>query len=261
MSWWCDLVDLVLPVDCAGCGTPREALCEACAGELRGARGVCRVWPSPCPPRLPAVYAAGEYADVVRAVLLAHKERGALRLAAPLGVALAAGVRAALAASLTVERSRRHQGTGGAAGSCRAASGLVGPDGPVCLVPVPSARRAVAARGHHPTLRLSRAATRELRGAGSEVRLLPVLRQVRRMTDQAGLTSEQRQRNVAGAFSVPGHARELLRGCRVVLVDDLLTTGASLAEAARAVRAAGGLVVGAAVVAAPLGASGRVVDV
>lgn len=252
MSWWSDLVDLVLPVDCAGCGAPREALCAACARELRGGRGACRVWPSPCPPRLPAVYAAGEYADVVRAALLAHKERGALRLAAPLGAALAAGVRAALAA----ERGSGHPGTDGAHRTERAVSTLVGSDWPVSLVPVPSARRAVAARGHHPTLRLARAAARELRGVGCDVRLLPVLRQVRRMTDQAGLTSEQRQWNVAGAFAVPGQARELLSGRRVVLADDLLTTGASLAEAARAVRAAGGRVVGAAVVAAPLGASG-----
>ena len=252
MSWWSDLVDLVLPVDCAGCGAPREALCAACERELRDGRGVCQVWPSPCPPRLPAVYAAGEYADVVRAALLAHKERGVLRLAAPLGAALAAGVRAALAA----ERGRGHLGADGAHRAERVVPPGAGPDWPVSLVPVPSARRAVAARGHHPTLRLARAATRELRGAGSDVRLLPVLRQVRRMTDQAGLTSKQRQRNVAGAFAVPGHARELLSGRPVVLADDLLTTGASLAEAARAVRAVGGRVVGAAVVAAPVGAGG-----
>lgn len=52
--------------------------------------------PEPEPPGLPAVHAAAPYADEVRAALLAHKERGVLALTAPLGVALAQAVRAAL---------------------------------------------------------------------------------------------------------------------------------------------------------------------
>jgi hypothetical protein len=58
------------------------------------------------------------------------------------------------------------------------------------------------------------------------------------VADQSGLNSRQRLANLAGALAVaPGGAR-LLRGGPVVLVDDVMTTGASLAEAARAVRAA-----------------------
>ncbi|MYX59919.1 ComF family protein, partial [Streptomyces sp. SID8382] len=84
------------------------------------------------------------------------------------------------------------------------------------------------------------------------VRVPAVLRQRRRVTDQSGLDARQRRANVTGALgAVPGSARLLAAG-PVVLVDDLMTTGASLAEAARAVTAAGGLVIGAAVVAAPL---------
>ncbi|WP_436990720.1 ComF family protein [Streptomyces sp. enrichment culture] len=107
------------------------------------------------------------------------------------------------------------------------------------LVPVPSARRVVRARGHDAVRRVAVAAARELRRGGAAVRVAPVLRQRRAVADQAGLDARQRQENVAGALEVlPGGTR-LLEGARVVLVDDLMTTGASLAEAARALYAAG----------------------
>lgn len=110
---------------------------------------------------------------------------------------------------------------------------------PLALVPVPSARRAVRARGHDAVRRVAVAAARELRRGGAAVRVAPVLRQRRAVADQAGLDARQRQANMAGALEVlPGGVR-LLEGARVVLVDDLMTTGASLAEAARALDEAG----------------------
>ncbi|MFI0822461.1 ComF family protein [Streptomyces sp. NPDC021115] len=185
--------------------------------------------PSPVPPGLPVVHAAVEYVDEARAVLLAHKERGALRLAGPLGEALAGAVRAA------------------APGALPRAPGVP----PLLLVPVPSARRAVGARGHDPARRIARAAAGVLRREGCPARVPSVLRQRRRVTDQSGLGARQRRANVTGALeAVPGGGRLLVAG-PVVLVDDLMTTGASLAEAARAVAQAGGRVVGGAVVAAP----------
>nr|WP_306432916.1 ComF family protein [Streptomyces harenosi] len=108
----------------------------------------------------------------------------------------------------------------------------------VLLVPVPSARRAVRARGHDPARRIALAAAGELRRSGAPARMLAALRQRRAVADQSGLGSRQRRDNLAGALAVvPGAARLLRGAAAVVLVDDVMTTGASLAEAARAVRA------------------------
>ncbi|MFE0178826.1 ComF family protein [Streptomyces sp. NPDC059002] len=230
-GWWQDLTDLVLPTECAGCGRPRAALCVECRAALCGSVPR-RVRPAPEPPGLPVVHAAAPYEDAVRAVLLAHKERGALGLAGPLGAALAEAVCGAL------------RGESGVAGDTGAESWVVGTeDGsqgcavPLSLVPVPSARAAVRARGHDPARRIALAAAGELRRAGIPARVLAVLRQRRAVADQSGLGSRQRQANLAGALEVTAGGGGLLAGGgRVVLVDDLMTTGASLAEAARVIR-------------------------
>ncbi|MFJ9543550.1 ComF family protein [Streptomyces sp. NPDC101225] len=215
-GWWQDLTDLVLPAECGGCGMPRTVLCAKCRAALSGA-APGRVRPVPEPPGLPVVHAAARYADEVRAVLLAHKERGALSLAAPLGTALAGAVRSGL----------------GQAPGAAAVGGA-----PLLLVPVPSSRAAVRARGHDPARRIALAAAGELRRAGTAARVLAVLRQRRAVADQAGLNSRQRLENLAGALTVAPGGERLLHAGPVVLVDDLMTTGASLTEAARAVRAA-----------------------
>ncbi|MBE4740257.1 MULTISPECIES: ComF family protein [Streptomyces] len=205
-GWWQDLTDLVLPAECGGCGRPRAVLCPECRAALTGA-APCRVRPDPEPAGLPVVHAAAPYEDAVRATLIAHKERGALALAGPLGTALAGAVRA-------------------------------GGEGPVLLVPVPSARRAVRARGHDPARRIALAAAGVLRRTGTAAQVAGVLRQRRAVADQSGLDSRQRLDNLAGALEVAAGGARLLGGGAVVLVDDLMTTGASLAEAARAVRVA-----------------------
>ncbi|MEW2034423.1 ComF family protein [Streptomyces roseifaciens] len=241
-GWWQEIAGLVLPGECVGCGRPRSVLCEACraalgGGAVPGAGAAWRVRPDPVPAGLPPVHAAGLYEGPVRAALLAHKERGALGLAGPLGAALAGAVRAAASCP----------GGGGWGGGGALEAG----ERPLLLVPVPSARRAVAARGHDAGRRLALAAARSLRAAGLPARAAPVLRQCRAVADQAGLGARQRRANVAGALGVRmGGEGLLMREGPVVLVDDLMTTGASLAEAARAVSLAGAGVLGAAVVAA-----------
>lgn len=212
--WWREISGLVLPVDCAGCGRRRTLLCEPCARVLHGGPARC-ARPVPEPAGLPVVHAAAAYGDAVRAVILAHKERGAMGLAAPLGRALAGAVRAAV-------------------------SGSAGGAGPLLLVPVPSARRAVRARGHDAALRIARAAAGELRRSGRPAEVLPLLRQVRPVADQAGLGVPERLANVSGSLQARGGAARWPAHGVPVLVDDVMTTGASLAEAARALRAAGG---------------------
>jgi len=271
-------------------------LCPECRAALTGA-APSRVRPVPEPTGLPVVHAAVPYADEVRAVLLAHKERGVLPLAGPLGVTLAGAVRAGLGyvrlpvpgGALTASEgplrggngqlwSEGPSGMGGGspgradtrsgvravrvdqggwpraqdgpsgvgAGQSWAGSGRRRPGdpagagrGPVLLVPVPSSRRAVRARGHDPARRIALAAAGELRRTGTRARVLAVLRQRRAVADQSGLNSQQRLANLAGALEVAVGGEQLLAdGGRIVLVDDLMTTGASLTEAARAVRAA-----------------------
>lgn len=149
------------------------------------------------------------------------------------------------------------RGATGAAGGARGTG-----SGDVVLVPVPSARRQVRARGHDPARRIALAAAGRLRRAGVPARVAPVLRLRRAVADQAGLGARQRRENIAGALAVCRDGPRLTEGARVVLVDDLITTGATLAEAARAVRAAGlaggpGAALRAAVVAAPADSFGR----
>ncbi|TDU88438.1 putative amidophosphoribosyltransferase [Kribbella voronezhensis] len=213
-------VDLVLGGVCAGCGVPGAAVCGECRAELSAAVPFT-AWPDPVPAGLPVPTATAPYAGALRKVILAHKEDGHYALARPLGDVLAGAVRAAL-------------------GARRAA----------WLCPVPSARTAVRKRGHDPLRRLVSSAARELRRDGYDVRLADALTVVRRPADQAGLSAEERAANLAGAFAARSRWAERLTDQPVLLVDDVLTTGSTLVEAARALSLRGIPVLGCAVVAA-----------
>jgi predicted amidophosphoribosyltransferase len=161
------------------------------------------------------------YDGPVRALVIAHKERGRLALARWLGAALARSVLAAAG----------------------------GPGAPIALVAVPSTAAARRARGHDPTARMARYAAMSLVAAGQPAVLSSLLRHRRRVLDQAGLSSGARAANLAHAFGVNERRLAAVRG-RVVLVDDVVTTGATLTEAVRALRAGGIPVAATAVVAA-----------
>jgi predicted amidophosphoribosyltransferase len=189
-------------------------------------RRAAACWPTPSPPGLVRPTATGPYAGLLRALVLDHKEHGRLALARPLGRLLATAVLDAR----------------------DAAPGRAG-EGPVlALVPVPSHAAVVRARGHDPLLRVARAAAARLRRAGVPATVSPLLRVAARPGDQAGLTAEERAANVRGRFVARSGAGP--GGPPVVLVDDVVTTGATLREAQRALEAVGVRPLGAAAVAA-----------
>jgi predicted amidophosphoribosyltransferase len=227
------LLDLVLPATCAGCGADGTPWCPGGGLTLSGPPWPAR--PDPCPAGFPPTWAVAAYDGAVRAATVAHKERGARALRAPLATALAASVAGSVAGPLAGPVAGGHRGRW---------------HPPLLVVPAPSRPAAVRARGDDPTLALARLAARRLTRAGLDVRAVPALRLARSTADQAGLGAEQRAANLAGAARVPGRLVRAVAGRPVVLVDDVVTTGATLVESARALRAAGAVVVGAAVVAA-----------
>lgn len=220
------LLDLALPSTCAACSEPSGPLCPACEHDLRA--GLFdrprRSMPDPVPIHLPPVTSRGPYAGVLRRLVSAYKDDGRRDLR-PLLVGL-------LAESMTVAASGR----------------------PVVVVPIPSSRTAVRRRGEDPVGDLVTAAAAEVPGWPD---VLTVLRPLRRLADQSTLDHRERAANLSGAYAVRGGGAAQLRGRPVVLVDDVVTTGATLAEAARVVRAKGALVVGAATLAATQRRSGR----
>jgi predicted amidophosphoribosyltransferase len=171
---------------------------------------------------------AGTYDDVHRGLITAHKEDQALTLTALLGDRLAAAVEALLAVR------------------------GVGADEQVVLVPVPSAARTVRERGFDATMALARRAGRRL-AATRYVTTAGLLAQHRGLADQSGLDASQRAANLQHGLRLrrrfsSGSIRP--GGSPVVVVDDLVTTGASLTEAARCLDSSGFEVLGAATVSA-----------
>jgi predicted amidophosphoribosyltransferase len=107
----------------------------------------------------------------------------------------------------------------------------------VLWVTPPSPRKNYVQRGYHPLKILSRQLG---------ISLSSLLRSRRHRADQTGLSRHLRHTNIDGAFI----ATRNLAGIDIVLLDDVMTTGATLRESARALHVAGANVVGAPVLAA-----------
>ena len=199
------LAELLLPAACARCGGDvpgAAALCPGCDALLP--RLAQPLDPRP-PPPLAAVVAAAAFAGEAEAWIRRFK------YPAP-GLAGLDPRPGSVVRALAREAAARL------------------PCAPDVVVPVPQHPRRLRARGFSPTALLAREVSRAL-----DLPLLPAaLVRTRDTPSQTGLQRAARARNVAGAFR-PARALEGV----VALVDDVTTTGATLAEAARALRRAG----------------------
>jgi len=214
-----DALAIVAPTVCAGCGWSDRTICDGCRVLLRPYVRAAEV------DGLRVTY-AHDYAGAVRSALAAFKDGGRTDAAPHLAPALTAAVASALRDVRACEDACR-QGA--------AQPGAVGPSA-IHLVTVPSSRAAFRSRGYVPVSLL-------LKHAGLRAEKALMARRV--ADDQAGLSAERRRENRAGWL----HARGWVAGERVLLVDDILTTGSTLLEARRALADAGAHVVGAAVLA------------
>lgn len=213
------ILHFLFPSCCACCGAARRGvggggLCRACwqALPLLDGAGACQACALPSAAPLchfchagasPVSRAAAvlRYEGVARRLVHALKFRGHDILAAPAGALMAGAARV---------------------------RGL--DQGPGAVVPVPSTTRRNRDRGYDPGALLAEEVARQL---GRPLRTL--LTRPREAPPQSGLPAAQRRRNVHGAFtSSPG-----ARGAHLLLVDDVMTTGATAFEAARTLRAAG----------------------
>ncbi|MGF1645775.1 MAG: ComF family protein [Kineosporiaceae bacterium] len=211
------LIDLVLPGPCPGCGDPDGPVCATCRAVL--------LWPPPTRRELQfgPCRASARYGPLIRRLVLAAKEGGRADVRAVLAVALA---RAAIDIGW---------------GDQRRSPGLT-------LVPPPAGAVVRWRRRGDPVGHLAVLAAARLAAAGADAVAAPRLLARRRpVADQTGRDAVARRDNVHGAFRAVAGPGSPARD--VVVVDDVVTTGATAGECARALAAAGWRVLGVAAVA------------
>jgi predicted amidophosphoribosyltransferase len=198
------MLDLILPLECGGCGAASTRWCDACAAELAVRPDQPHLMSPRVDPQVP-VFALGLYAGARRQAILAAKEHGRGDLVTPLARALAVGVHRLLS------------------------WGMV--ETPFTIVPAPTRRSAARRRGGDPVARIAGAAV----AAHPDIAVVHALRMTALVRDSVGLGTSAREHNVAGRVRL---TRKLPRA-EVVLVDDIVTTGATAHESVRVLHAAG----------------------
>lgn len=210
-------LDALLPPSCVGCAREGDLLCARCSKPLRARLDAPPGRPLGLAGDLPAPLLQLEwcapFSGPVRAALHALKYDGVRALAEPLGAAMAARWRVA--------------GRGGEA-----------------LVPVPVHADRLRARGYDQAVLLATAA-----GAGLGLPVVPALERSAATRAQHALGRAARARNVGSRFEVPAAHVGRLDGRWLVLVDDVVTTGATLGACADALLDAGAAAVSALTVA------------
>lgn len=211
------MLDLMLPLTCGGCDAPGTRWCDVCAAELAAGSGQPHLVTPRVDPGVP-VFALGRYAGPRRQSIVAVKERGRADLIAPLSRALATGVHRLVT------------------------WGMV--DVPATIVPAPTRRSAARQRGGDPITRIATAAV----AAHPLIAVTQALRMKALVRDSVGLGSAARERNIAGRVALC--RRRLPTGTEVLVVDDLVTTGATVGESVRMLGTAGVPVAGVLTIAA-----------
>jgi ComF family protein len=210
-------MDLAFPASCAGCGREGEPMCPSCRPALDARLELHGGTPIGLPADLPFPLLQLEwcapFGGPVRAALHQLKYSGERRLARPLGEAVA----------------RRWARVG---------------EGATVVVPVPVHAERERQRGY------DQAALIAVVAAGALcVPFVHALERARATVAQFELGRDERSTNVVGAFRVRVPAAPAIRGQWVLLVDDVVTTGATLAACADALEDAGAFAVSAIAVA------------
>ena len=194
------MLDLILPLECGGCGAPSTKWCDACAASLKVHTDEPHLVTPRIDPGVP-VFALGRYAGLRRQAIVALKEHGRRDLVAPLARALALGI---------------HQ---------LETWGIL--DTPLTIVPAPTRASAARRRGGDPVTRIATEATR----LNENITVTQALKARAMVRDSVGLTIADRERNLAGRIKIT----KQLQG-DVLLVDDIVTTGATAREAVQTCR-------------------------